>query len=347
MEFTDRIFHYVQHHYPSIWKKIINITRLHKLSSIKKIFNEHLKYVDDIEIFNIHKKRVGIFLLKFCEAIQRNFLCPGDSYGVLVTTRFTSIYTQDTLDKRHLKDLKSDFININYSANKDLNFELNIYTTLNQIFEITNKRKFTTLFLKNYTVEELLKINSSETCYLNLNDLNNSLYNEQLILKNYIITPSFIPTYLKIIQKSEHRNYLFRHLNQSNIIAFTDLKCVYKKCGLICYFFNLIEIVKLQFFKKTILESKHERDMINILIYQVYNGVLLPLNRNGLKKNENRPGLDKLCFEAVKQIYVHESLKNVEYPVKTCISRMCYGQQFPVGTGYDDFALYPCNVLNK
>lgn len=344
MEFTDRIFDYVQRRYPNIWKKIRNITRLHKLSSIKRIFNEHLKYVDNIEIFNVHKKRIGVFLLKFCEAIQRNFLCPGDNYGILVSCRFTSIYTQDTLDKRHLKDIHSDCLNINYPLNKDLNFELNIYTNLNQIFEITNKRKFTTLFVENYTIEELLNINPSETCYLDLND---SLNNQQLILKNHIVTESFIPNYLKIIQKSEHRGFIFRHIDQNNILAFTDLKYIYKKCGLVCYFFNLIAVVKLQFFKKTTLESKHERDMINILRYQCYTGVLLPLNRNGLKKNKNRSGLDRLCFEAVKQIYVHESIRNIEYPVKTSTSKIFYGQQPSVGTGSNDFALLPSDNSNK
>lgn len=339
MEFTDRIFKYVQRHHPNIWKRIRKITRLHKLSSIKRIFNEHLKSVGNIDIFNVHKKRIGVFLLKFCEAIQRNFLCPGDSYGILVACRFTSIYTQDTLDKRNLKDMKSDCMNINYPANKYLNFELNIYTTLNQIFEITNKRKFTTLFVKNYTVGELLNMNSAETCYVDINDFH-SHDGQQLILKNYIITESFIPNCLKILHKSEHRGFIFRHINQNNIVAFTDLKYIYKKCGLVCYFFNLIAVVKLQFFKKTTLESKHERDMINILTYQCYTGTLLPLNRNGLKKNENRSGLDRLCFEAVKQIYVHESIRNIEYPVGTStISKLHYGQQFPIGTGYNDFAV--------
>lgn len=344
MEFTDRIFNHVRRHYPNIWKRIRNITRLHKLSSIKRIFNEHLKFVDNIKIFNVHKKRVAVFLLKFCEAIQRNFLCPGDSYGVLAVCRFTSIYTQYTLDSRHLKDIQFDCMNFSNPVNKDLNFELNIYTTLNQIFEITNKRKFTTLFVKNYTIDELLNINSLETCYLDTTD---SLQNDQLILKNYIITESFIPNYLKIVQKSEHRSFIFRHIDQNNIMAFTDLKYIYKKCGLVCYFFNLIAVVKLQFFKKTSLQSKHERDMINILMYQCYTGILLPLNRNGLKKNENRSGLDRLCFEAIKQIYVNESIKNTEYPVQTSISKLVYGQQFPAGTGYNNFALYPNDVSNK
>lgn len=345
MEYTDRIFNHVQYNYPEVWKQILQITKLHNISSIKKIFNEHLKHVKDITIFNEHEERIPLFLLKFCEAIQRNFLTPGDSYGTLVTCRSTKIYTQDTLDKRHLKEQNNDFANTLCFMNKNFNFEMNIYTSLNQIYEVTNKRKYTTIFVKNYTVQELLEINPSETCYLSaMNAVNKATtINHRDVyfnLKNFIITESFIPGYLKIIQKSEHKSFFFKHINQFDIVAFTDLKYIYEKCGLICYFFNLINVLKLQFFKTMNAESKEEKDIINILRYQCYTGKMLPINRNGLKKNINRSGLDKLCFEAIKQNYALESVKNNNYPVNSSIDKMFFGQQFNVGTGYN-FALMP------
>lgn len=349
MEYTNKIFNFVEKNYPEIWKQILAITRLHKISSVKKIFNEHLKHVKDIAVFN-NKKNVAVFLLEFCKAIQRNFLTPGDSFGTLETCRTTYVYTQEALDRRHLKDQNSNFQYFNYSISNDLHFEIYIYTTLTQIFEITNRRRYTTLFLKNYSVEELLNLSPSETCYLKL--MQNEAYcsnNERvcLNLKTFIITESFVPGYLKIIQKSEHKNFVFRHINHENIVAFTDLKYIYEKCGLVCFAFNLRKIVKLQFFKHMTVENKHEQDILNVLIYLYYSGIMLPINRNGLKKNSNRSGLDRFCFEAIKQHLVSESLKGRVYPIQSLSELICVGQQIDAGTGYKGFALILKGLIQK
>lgn len=342
MEYTNRIFNYVEQNYPDIWKQILAITRLHKISSVKKIFNEHLKHVEDIDIFNKYKKNIAIFILEFCKSNQRNFLTPGESFGSLLTSRTTYVYTQEALDKRHLKDQNSNFQYFNYPMSNDLHFEIHIYTTLNQIFELTNRRRYTTIFVKNYSVEELLHLNPSETCYLKwIQNEAIGLNNQRvcLNLKTYIITESFVPGYLKIIQKSEHKNFIFRHISHKNIVAFTDLKYIYEKCGLVCFTFNLRKIVKLQFFKHMTVENKHELDILNVLIYLYYSGIMLPINRNGLKKNRNRSGLDRCCFEAIKQNLVAESLKETVYKVQSLIEEFFFGQQVSVGTGYKGFAL--------
>lgn len=350
MEYTDRIFNYVEQNFPEIWEQILAITRLHKISSVKKIFNEHLKHVKNIDIFNEYQKNVPIFLLEFCKCMQRNFLTPGDSYGTLLTCRTTNVYTQEALDKRHLKDQNSNLQHFIYPISNDLHFEIYIYTNLNQIFELTNRRKYTTIFVKNYTVEELLNLSPSETCYLKLMQneaycLNNSRV--CLNLKTYIITESFVPGYLKIIQKSEHKNFIFRHIHHENIVAFTDLKYIYAKCGLVCFAFNLRKIVKLQFFKHMTVENKHELDILNVLRYLYYSGIMLPINRNGLKKNKNRSGLDRCCFEAIKQILVSESIKETVYPVQSVIEEIFFGQQVGVGTGYKGFALILDHLKEK
>ena len=333
MKFTNRIFNYVKEKDPKTWNQILRVTRLYKLSSVKKVFDKLLKYnVNDLEIFNDNLERVPVFLLKFCEALLRKCPSPGDSYGTLLTCRTTHIYTQDTLDKRHLKSQNFNSVHSNYIINNDLNFELNIYTSLNQIFEITNRRKFTTIFVKDYSVQDLLKLNSLETCHLT-STLSNAC------LKTYIITESFIPGYLKIIQKSEHKHFIFRHINPRNIVAFTDLKYINEKCGLICYYFNLINILKLQFFKKMKIDGEHEKDIINVLKYQYYTGKLLPINRNGLKKNENRSGLDKCAFEAMRQNLTNEAILEKTYLVDSPISQIIVGKQFSVGTGDMNFAL--------
>lgn len=350
MEYTNTIFNYVEQNDPEIWEQILAITRLHKISSVKKIFNEHLKHVKDIDIFNQNKKNVPIFLLQFCKSMQRNFLTPGDSFGTLATCRTTNVYTQEALDKRHLKDQSSNFQYSIYPISNDLHFEIYIYATLNQIFELTNRRKYTTIFVKNVTIEELLNICPLDTCYLKLTKnqaycLNNKPVS--LNLKNYIITESFVPGFLKIIQKSEHKHFFFRHIHHENVVAFTDLKYIYAKCGLVCFAFNLRKIVKLQFFKHMTVENKHEHDILNILIYLFYSGVMLPINRNGLKKNKNRSGLDRTCFEAIKQILVSESLKEIDYLVQSLIEEFFFGQQVSVGTGYKGFALILIHTLQK
>ncbi|XP_054723239.1 uncharacterized protein LOC129233202 [Uloborus diversus] len=342
MEYTDRIFNYVEKHHPKIWNDINLIVRPHKISSVKKIFHKHLQSVDNINIFNENIKNIPLFLLEFCKAMERNFLSPGESYGILLTCRCTNKYTQNTLDKRHLRESSSCFDNIIHSISKDLDFELNIYTSLKQIFEITNKHKLTTIFVKNYRIEELLNLNKFETCYLTTNNKASNLTKDNVCInfKKYIITESFVPKYLKILQKREDRYYIFRNINQSNIIAFTDLKYIYEKCGLVCYIFNLINVIRLQFFKTDNLESKHEKDIINILRYQCYSGELLSLNRFGLMKNKNRSALDKIGFEAIKQNYVNESIKGCIYPVKTSIDKIFFGQQFNLGSGYN-FSVLP------
>lgn len=344
MEFTNRIFDFVRDHSPEIWQQIIYSIQPHKISAVKRIFQEHLKFVEDLHIFNEYTHNLPYFLLQFCKSIQRNFLSPGDPYGILVTCRASKIYTQDILDKRHLKETPLN--NATYCINADLHFELYIYTNLSQIYEITNKRKYITLFVQNYTVQNLFDLFPADTtCYLtapNVPQKALSASNEYVYInfQKFIITESFVSNYLKILFKPQYRSFVLKCINPTRIVAISDLKYVYEKCGIVCYFFNLIQICKLQFFKNMILESKHETDIINILKYQCYTGQLLPLNRNGLRKNTNRSGLDKLSFEAIKQNYISESIKNYQYPVQTSIDKIFFGQQFNEGTGYT-FALQP------
>lgn len=334
------LFNHVFFNYPDIWNQMQVICRPHKMSSIIHIFRQHLENIEDLQIFNENVVNIPTFLLEFCKTIRRNFLSPGDSYGILLTCRLTKIYTQDTLDKRHLRDQLPALKNCSYNVEKDLRFEVNIYTSLNQIYEITNKRKFTTLFVRNCEIEELLKIAKDETCYLSIKNENNKAENFEngrvyVSLKKFIIVDSFVDDYFKIIcHKLEDKDYVFRHINQSKIVCFTDLKFVFKKCGIISYFFNLIHVIKFQFFKTMNPSGRNYKDISSIIKYQCCTGEPLPLNRNGLRKNKNRSGLEKLCFEAVKQNYVFESIKTKKYSVNDSVSKIYFGQQFNEGSGY-------------
>lgn len=337
------IFKFVQNNYPNVWTEMHFIIRPHKMKYIIQQFSKHLENVPDIEIFNTYSKNIPRFLLEFCKSANRNFLTTGDSYGLLLTCRCTKMYTQDTLDKRHLRD--EALQGCSYDIEKKLHFEVNIYSCLSEIYEISSKRKFTTIFIENCTVEQLLEM--AQSCFLKIQSgANKATTNENnhvyLSLQRFIIMESFVPNILKvIIKKSEDKDYVFRHVNPSNILGFTDLKYIYKKCGIVCYYFNLIQVVKLQFFKNLHPSGRNFKDICNILKYQCFTGEPLPLNRNGLRKNPNRSALEKICFEAVKQNYVSESLKDIVFPVNDSVSKIFFGQQFNEGTGYK-FA-----ILNK
>nr|XP_042912495.1 uncharacterized protein LOC122272646 [Parasteatoda tepidariorum] len=338
MDEAASIFNYVKEFDSETWRKIKMIIKPHKMSSVLEIFREHLNNLPDLLVFNQHQENIPQFLLEFCKAIQRNFLSPGDPFGILLTCRVTKLYTQNTLDKRHLKDVLPTLSN--YKVEKDLLFELNIFTSLNQIFEIANKRKFTTLFVTGYEVSELLNISKEETCYLSINNKNNKAsnienHNVYFCLKRFIVLDSFVENYSKIIcQKIDDRDYLMRNLKLTRVVALSDVKYVFKKCGIVCYFFNLINLLKLQFFKTMHSTGRNFKDIINILKFQCHMGEPLPLNRNGLKKHPNRSGLEKLCFEAVKQNYVLESIQSKMYDVNDSVSKIVFGEQFVEGTGY-------------
>lgn len=331
-----KLFKYVKVNHHKTWIKMHHIIRPHKMNSVIKHFSKHLTEIQDLDIFNNFIHNIPSFLLQFCKTIKRNDLMPGDAYGILLTCRCTKVCTQDTLDKRHLKDDCSALVGCPYEIEQKLRFELNIYNSISQIYEISNKRKFTTFFVENISVDKLLTLD--DACYLSMG--RNTAHtltqkNVYVHLKKFVITKSFLPGILKILtSKSEDREYIFRHVNIRNIIAFTDLKFIFKKCGIICYFFNLIRVVKLQFFKNLHPTGRNYKDLSNIFKFQCYTGEPLPLNRTGLKKNPHRSGLEKLCFEAVKQNYVSESIKNKTYPVDDSISKIYFGQQFNEGTGY-------------
>lgn len=345
MSIGYKLFEYVKKNDPQTWREMHNFIRPHKMKSIVSQFNKHLAIVDDLQIFNTHYENIPRFLLEFCKTASRNFLVPGDPYGLLLTCRCTQVYTQDTLDKRHLKEQVSTLMGCTRDLEQKLRFELNIYGSLNQIYEISNKRKFTTIFVKKNTVRKLLEMSRDETCYLSQGmDKATNIDGEHVYisLKKFIVAASFVPDVTKIIvQKAEDKDYVFRHTDQRNILAFTDLKYVFKKCGGACYYFNLIAVVKLQFFKNVNASGRNVTDICNIIYYQNSKGVIYPMNRNGIKNDKNRSGLGKMSFEAVKQNYVAEAIKNQVYGVDDSTSKMYYGQQFNEGTGYK------FHVLNK
>ncbi|GFT47356.1 uncharacterized protein NPIL_605961 [Nephila pilipes] len=124
MDAANIIFHHVKNNFPEIWAEIEFVIRPHKMCSVINIFRQHLNNIEDINIFNCNQDNIPIFLLEFCKCIRRNFLSPGDAYGILLTCRSTKMYTQDMLDKRHLSDKFPILQNCSHKVGKDLHFEV-------------------------------------------------------------------------------------------------------------------------------------------------------------------------------------------------------------------------------
>lgn len=330
---TNEMFKIVKDHYPEIWKKISDIIRPFSVDSIKRIFQQHLMDLEDISVFQ-DIERIPMFLLDFVHVILRSILHPGTPYGILLTCFITKFETQKSLD---------GYIENKYSNNnipKSLLRELHLYKDSTHIFEISRNKTFFYILVQNYTETELLKL-LPDCCFLNINNDNcNKGYNQygQKIyfnLAKFVIIESSKPGIYHILYKSRTLLVvLLNNISLKNIIAFSDIMHIYNKCGISSYFFNFINILEIQFFQNIKQLSSYDLNTINIIKYQCFSGAPLPLNRNGLRKDSNKSGLERVCFEAARQNLIEESIHNKSYPVKDTISKLFFGQQFNEGTGY-------------
>lgn len=338
------LFREVRHRRPDIYREIRRLIRPHPIGSVVRIFCDHLeKNVDDIGVFDRHRDRIPKFLLDFVRKIHKNIPSPGDAYGILLTCRITKTDTQDTLDSRHLREEASACGNV-FNVEKDLRYELYIFSTQTQLLEIASRRVYSTVYVRDYSVRELLLLFPEESCHLRVqNPYNKGVDHEgrlqYLSTTTFIITEAFVPGYVRILYKtSKELVFLLRHLDGRKIVAFSDVKYVVARCGMICHFFNMRMLTKLQLFRSdSAVKGRTERDILNICKYQCRTGRPLPLNRDGLANHAKRSPLEVLSFEAPKKNYVLLSTGEKgrrKHPVKTSSDKIFFGQQFNEGTGY-------------
>lgn len=337
---ASQLFREVASTRPDIFNEILHIIQPHTLESVIRIFRDHLEQsVPDISIFNQHRDRIPPLILRFVQVIRKNFPTPGDAFGIHLTCRITKNDTQDTLNSKHLSD--RGFSSDVYNVEKPLQYEIDIFTSQTQVFEMATRRKYSTVYVRSYPVEELLRC-VPNSCCLELGGPCNkarSITGEWRYLDSYrFIFVQDPRNHVKVIyQRATDLNFLIRHLDSTRILAFSDVRAVIKLCGIQCYFLNMCEIVRLQLFVSGgTVWSTHERDIVTVLKYQCRSGLPLALNRNGLAKNEQRSPIEVLSFEAPKKNYARLAARtgSTMYDVDTSADKIFFGQQFNEGTGY-------------
>lgn len=345
----------VREKHPDIYDEILNIIKPHKISSIERILKEHLDdSTVDLNLFNVCRDSIAEFILEYVKRIRKNFPTPGDAEGIKRACRLTRNDTQDLLDSRHPKSVVYNVENEDElpfhqldDFEKAFRYELNLYKNQTQFLEITCKRKFSSLYVQNYTVDDIFSIFPFETCLLNPVSMK-VIRGYAMKFSRFIIIeePSEKQT-LRIFYHQHHSrdlSCLLKHLDSDKIETFNDLRLIYNKLGPTCFFHNAENILN-KHFKG---DPQHHLDMVVALKNMIASGRLIGYNRNGLAKHPDRSVFEKLGFEAPKNTAVNLSTRGKDgcirirnrrfckhsHKVKSSMDNMFFGNPFKHGTGY-------------
>lgn len=347
MQTAQRLVDEVRAKRPDLYEAILRKIQPHKLEAVLRLFEAHLHTVD-LDLFNRHRNRIPDFVWAFVRHLR--FPVPGDPFGIFLTCRITKSDTQGTLDSKHLQSSLDSRVSERFNVNKPILDELDLFSTQIQVFEMANNHGYATVFLRDIGVRELLET-IPESGHLERGGDTNMCRNS-LGQSKYVNTFRFLVVEhrggLKVLYQTSRDLYLLlRYVPLEKIVAFSDIRAIFEKCGIVSYFFNMLEIVRRQLWVND--GSVYEKDMTTIIKYQCRSGTPLPLTRDGLAKNPNRSPIDVLSFEAPKKNYARFSTRpdrNAWHDVKTSSEKIFFGQQFNEGTGYE-FALMPDNREEK
>lgn len=328
----------VREKHPTIYDEILNIIKPHDISAVERVLKEHLdNSTIDLNLFNECRDAIADFLLEYVKQIRKNFPTPGDASGIKSACRLTQNNTQDLLDSRHPKSVvfNEDVEDRQFDDfEKAFRYELNLYKNQTHFLEITCKRKFSSIYVENYSVDDIFAIFPFDTCFLNPVTMK--------VIKGYtmkfsrfivIEEPSEKRGILRIFYHQHHSrdlSCLLKHLDPNKIETFNDLRLIYNKLGPTCFFHNAENILN-KHFKG---DSRHHMDMIVALKIMVASGRLVGYNRNGLAKHPDRTPFEKLGFEAPKNTAVKLSTNGNSYEVSSCMDNMFFAKTFKHGTGY-------------
>lgn len=330
----------VREKYPNIYDEILNIIKPHKISAIERILKEHLdNSTIDLNLFNECRDAIADFILEYVKKIRKNFPTPGDASGINSTCRLTRNDTQDLLDSRHPKSVvyneeAEDVCHQLDDFEKAFRYELNLYKNQTHFLEITCKRKFSSIYVQNYSVDDIFSMFPFDTCFLNPVTMK--------VIKGYAMKFSrFIiieeePSEKRSLRIFYHQHHsrdlscLLKHLDLNKIETFNDLRLIHNKLGPTCFFHNAENILD-KHFKG---DSRHHLDMIVALRIMIASGRLVGYNRNGLAKHPDRTAFEKLGFEAPKNTAVKLSTNGNSYDVVLSMDNMFFGNSFKHGTGY-------------
>lgn len=315
------LFDHVASTKPELYQHMQKLIQPHSMEIIIHHFQKHLEAsVPDLQIFNEHADKIPDLCLGFVEAIVKRFPCAGDAFGIHLTCRVTKADTQHTLDSKHLKHALEQS---NYNVDSKVLYELKCFTNQAQVFELASRRGLYTVFTNSPP-------NIPEAGILERGGPFNKARTRD---GQYRYLNTF--PYLQLEDRVLYNKDLFPLLRRlKNVYAFSDLKFIYEKCGLVSFFFNLVRLVD----RQLTMSDVYRKDVMTIIKYQCCTGRPLPLTREGLSKNPERSPIEVLSFEAPKSNFARLCTMHAgTYPVEKSFDKLLFGQQFNEGTGY--FAL--------
>ena len=329
---AKRLMDYTREKRPDLYEAILKKIQPHSLDAVLYIIECHLRQYD-LNSFNKNLPAVPEFMYKVIKCFR--FPTPGDAFGIQIACRTTKSDTQGALDSKHLSSLTES--KTEYNAEKNILHELALFSNQKQVFELSNKRRYSTVYT-NYSIEELMKL-LPEACYLERGFPRNKGKNLNGEFK-YLSTFKYIIVKdrgsVKILYQLLKDLYnMLRRISPRKIVAFSDVRCLFQKCGIVSHFFNMVRIVERQLFIND--GSTYEKDVLTLIKYQCRSGTPLPLTRDGLAKNPARTIMDILSFEAPKKnlaIFSTGESKNVWFRLTSSADKIFSGEQFIEGVGY-------------
>lgn len=336
MEPAERLFAFVQQSFPSVYQEIQQTIQPHSIQALVKHFGAHLaRSVPDLSIFNgVPREKIPQLCLAFAKAARKRFPSPGDAFGIQLTCRITKSDTQDTLDSKHLDYIEE---NREFNVDRGLRSDIELFSRQAQVFQLSSKQKHFSVFLERSTDKLGMFQKVPEMAWLERGMPFNKGRDQSGQLR-YLTTFRFIyvPEQDKILYRSvKDLTLLFKRLD--NVLAISDLKYVFQKCGIVSHFFNLHRVLERQLFTEG--DSPARKDVMTVCKYQCRTGRPLPLSRDGLAKNPERTPIEVLSFEAPKKNYARLCCQRppIETKVHSSADKIFFGQQFNEGTGYCGF----------
>lgn len=345
----------VREKHPDIYDEILNIIKPHKITAIERILKDHLdNSTVDLNLFNERRDSIAEFIIEYVRRIRKNFPTPGDAAGIESACRLTRNDTQDLLDSRHPKSVVYNeenedavmFHQLN-DFEKSFRYEFNLYKNQTQFLEITCKRKFSSVYIQNYSVDDIFSIFPFDISFLNPVSMKVIRGHAMKFARFIIIEEPSERKTLRIFYHQHHSrdlSCLLKHFDPDKIEAFNDLRLIYNKLGPTCFFHNAEKILN-KYFKG---DPQYHLDMIIALKNMIASGRLIGYNRNGLARHPDRSAFEKLGFEAPKNTAVNLSTRKKDghirirnrhfykhsHPVKSSMDNMFFANTFKHGTGY-------------
>lgn len=329
---AKRLMEYTREKRPDLFEAIMRKITPHKLDAVLCLMEGHLRRYD-LKVFNENVEAVPQFVWSVVKYMR--FPPPGTAKGIELACRVSKSDTQAALDSKH-KSTSSENRS-EFNVEKNILYELALFSSQKQVFEFSNRRRYSSVYV-NCSVRELMRL-LPEACHLvphaerNKGKDSNGKF-QYLSTFKYILVED--RGSIKILYQSLKDLYgLLRRVSPNDIVAFSDVRSVFQKCGIVSHFFNMVKIVERQLFTND--GSAYEKDVLTLMKYQCRSGKPLPLTRDGLAKNPDRTMIEVISFEALKKNLAKISTGEFRNLWSDGLSNssefLFYGQQINEGDG--------------